>query len=528
MNQPKIIQAFLLVMLAIIPVFYFNFSYTEPCSATVFKTISAYENDYLGCFEDSAKRGIPVDQNCILRAKSRLEARAQSWSCIPAQGISLFKDQLAFRSKDVIAALVDQPVSTCRSKKIGAVSNFLKDEFKDLAKNATRPDEVRLSASRQKNLEKLRDAFVKAEQRPDCAKNDFQLISVNARNLISTILMISSNNRPSFDAVSVGNDFLCILVNGGVKCLGSNQSGALGNGTNLNSQQLVQVTDLQSGVVKIVTGRGRACALLDDGIVKCWGAGFGAIPTIVSSNEGVKDLAAGGENVCILNSADQVRCLGGSAQEDQILQFLSGVTSLDVIGEDQIVCGTNENKVYCVTVSGQNQKVVDFSDTAIQVKASRHYACALLQNGKTECFYRYAGSTNGFLTSLSATSAPGLNNLPGPASDFAVGGGVFCSLVSGQVHCKGMNNVGQKGDGADDLGYYDQVFKLFPLNVTSVSLAEEPSWVSCAITHSDKKSLYCWGKNLGAVASDPVRCKDTAGAFPITPCNRFPTKISDL
>lgn len=69
----------------------------------------------------------------------------------------------------------------------------------------------------------------------------------------------------------------CALVAGGVRCWGSNDLGALGDGTLVSSPTSVAVAGL-SDVSQLSAGGGQSCALRADGTVRCWGFnGFGAL-----------------------------------------------------------------------------------------------------------------------------------------------------------------------------------------------------------------------------------------------------------
>src|SRR5262245_18033461 len=74
-------------------------------------------------------------------------------------------------------------------------------------------------------------------------------------------------------AVSVGVQYSCALTTaGGVRCWGAGTSGQLGDGQQASSSTPVTPTGLGSGVRSVSAGYAHACALLDDGTVRCWGA----------------------------------------------------------------------------------------------------------------------------------------------------------------------------------------------------------------------------------------------------------------
>jgi hypothetical protein len=69
----------------------------------------------------------------------------------------------------------------------------------------------------------------------------------------------------------------CALVAGAVRCWGSNELGALGDGTLTSSSTSVAVAGL-SEVSQLSAGGGHSCVLRADGSVRCWGFnGFGAL-----------------------------------------------------------------------------------------------------------------------------------------------------------------------------------------------------------------------------------------------------------
>ena len=151
--------------------------------------------------------------------------------------------------------------------------------------------------------------------------------------------------------ISIMNSHACaILNNNKVKCWGSNYNGQLGlghtnpmgDGPNEMGDNLAYV-DLGTGLVpsKIVTAGhfesgessvpGVSCVLFTNGKVKCWGGGASLAPTAATmalygnspnemgdklpfvklgTNVLVKDIYSSTSNICVITTADKVKCWG--------------------------------------------------------------------------------------------------------------------------------------------------------------------------------------------------------------------------
>jgi alpha-tubulin suppressor-like RCC1 family protein len=247
--------------------------------------------------------------------------------------------------------------------------------------------------------------------------------------------------------LSAGSAHVCALTDaGGVKCWGWNGNGQLGNSTVTNSQVPVDVTGLAGGVIDLALGSAHSCGLTSVGGVKCWGwnyrgelgnnsiPGGGAsdysnVPVAVSGlASGVVHLVAGGERTCALTSAGGVKCWGsnsaglldGSASPFRntpvdILGLSSGVMGLVAGGahicalmtgggvkcwgynsDGEVGDGTNTNRLFPVATSG-------LSGNVISLAAGFNHTCAIL--GGTSPLRCWGSNTYGQLGTGTTTGS---------------------------------------------------------------------------------------------------------------------------
>ncbi|MCC6524311.1 MAG: hypothetical protein IT373_16755 [Polyangiaceae bacterium] len=139
------------------------------------------------------------------------------------------------------------------------------------------------------------------------------------------------------DLLAVGATFACAheSAGGAVRCWGENLAGQLGVGNTANiGDGTVPMTqagaDVGAGTVtQLVAGERHACALMDTGVVRCWGANdHGQLGYDSTANRGddpgempppdvnvggpVKRLAAGAFVTCAILTTGAVRCWGSN------------------------------------------------------------------------------------------------------------------------------------------------------------------------------------------------------------------------
>ena len=121
-------------------------------------------------------------------------------------------------------------------------------------------------------------------------------------------------------AVTSGHSHVCALADSGaVQCWGLNNYGQLGDGTTIDAHSPIEVTGLISNVSAIAAGYSHTCAVIENGGgVKCWGwNGVGQLgdgtqidkhqPVDVIGLTGVKSLAAGNGHTCALTNVGSVK-----------------------------------------------------------------------------------------------------------------------------------------------------------------------------------------------------------------------------
>lgn len=307
--------------------------------------------------------------------------------------------------------------------------------------------------------------------------------------------------------VTVGQTHSCALVGGGIKCWGGGIDGQLGNGTSgrlpdgspNQSSFAVDVAGI-GNAVDVAAGDHHACAVGDDGAVRCWGRndygqlGDGtqqssAVPVDVVGIGGASGLTArkveagAGHTCAIVDTATvtgAVYCWGSN----EFGQLGNGTSSL-----------TPEwTPVPAVGVTG-----------ATEIAAGYGYTCAVVTGGDVKCWGNdevgQLGDGGG------ASSATPIDVFLGvPATRIAAGESHACALlVDGSVACWGSNGYGQ-------LGRFPFADNMTPALVTGIAGATAlgAGWAdTCAVIAND--TVDCWG-NSSPITGVPAQVSGVAGA----------------
>ena len=127
-------------------------------------------------------------------------------------------------------------------------------------------------------------------------------------------------------AIAAGEPHLRVDHSRRDAALGWNAYGQLGNGTVADRTTPGAVVGLAAGVQVISAGYNFACAMIEPGDIKCWGANsFGQLgdgttearltPTaVVGLPPGIQAISTGGGHTCALTERDGVYCWGSNSQ----------------------------------------------------------------------------------------------------------------------------------------------------------------------------------------------------------------------
>lgn len=234
--------------------------------------------------------------------------------------------------------------------------------------------------------------------------------------------------------VALGALHTCFLTaDGRIFCTGDNAEGQLGTGgedsRRFSPRHAVEFGE--NAARSVCAGRSHACALLENGAVRCWGRnaegqlGTGGtkprwMPVAASIEGSVSGLACGEAHTCILKSNGQVWCWGDNTY-------------------GQLGDGSRDGRTLPVRV------MLPFSPSFLA--AGARHTCAGLENGAIWCWgFNFYGQLGDGTTEDRA--APG-KTLPGLSiRSIAVGTSHGCAVrADGTVACWGKNDHGQLGDG---------------------------------------------------------------------------------
>lgn len=265
-------------------------------------------------------------------------------------------------------------------------------------------------------------------------ENGFGQLGDNSTTMAPTPQRITS--PVGFDEVWPAAQHTCGRVDGSIWCWGDGSSGRTGDGMNTTSLVPIQIPTISTAVA-MSAGGSHSCAILGDGTLECWGYNNdGQIgnntqtdvmaPTVPIGLGAAKGVAMRDLSTCAIRQSDgAVYCWG----RNDFAQCGIGTTTPAVLVPTPTV-----------TMSG-NLVGADEIANGIQ------HACARLGTD-VWCWGDNSQDQLGGETAM-ATSAFALRmtKLP-PIVRLAASGETTCALdTQGVVHCWGLGNSGELGDG---------------------------------------------------------------------------------
>ncbi len=319
-------------------------------------------------------------------------------------------------------------------------------------------------------------------------------------------------------ALSVGgydgsvSDFTCALLDDGhVKCFGFGLYGQLGQGSTASLGD--GPSEMGANLPAIALGTGRtataisagflhACAILDNGSLKCWGdASSGQLGLGNTTRRG--DSTAAGHQM-----GDSLPAVNLGAGRTAVAVAAGGYHTCALLDDGTVKCwGANYSGAVGVGSTNSQfsspQGPLNFGAgrTATAIASGATHSCALLDDGTVKCWG--SGIVLGLGTNTSVTAPAGPVNLGAgrTAVRLTGGGGTYCALLDdATVRCWGDNSAGQGGQESADVYIGDRSSEMGP-NLAAIDLGTGASAVAlspggrsvCALLQD--RRVKCWGDN---------------------------------
>ena len=331
-----------------------------------------------------------------------------------------------------------------------------------------------------------------------------------------------------------------------VRCWGNNDAGQLGDGTFIDKPTPVPVIGLNVETAALSLGDAHACALGQDGVVRCWGQntfvqlGYGnglnePIPhEVMALPPGIQDIALGTEHSCAVSSSRGVLCWGRNENG----QLGNGHTSdaegpSDVIGLTEPVTSVSGGDLHtCVSLSdGSVRCWGDNYDTqlgnhrptrqwtpqalpipgadAVQLSAGTYHTCVTTSAADAYCWGLNDAGQLGHPLQTAPLPPQAVPGLSGNVLQIAAGSRFTCALtLDHTVECWGSNYSGQLGDGSTTTRYE-------PVDVSGlgngISAVATGGTHTCAILPTG--GIKCWGSNSQGQVGNATASSQTT--FPV-------------
>ena len=343
--------------------------------------------------------------------------------------------------------------------------------------------------------------------------------------------------------VSMSSYHVCaVTLAGGVKCWGDNDYGQLGDGTKTQRLAPEAVQGLSSGVQNVSTGSQHSCALLVDGKIKCWGSnGMGRLGNdsttqslvpvdVVDVPSGVIKLRSRSEFNCLLTTSKELYCWGNGSDgrlgnattnlqrkpskisviTDAVKDFSIGNNYTCAITDSgavkcwgnnlfgQLGNGTNTNSLQAVNVS-------EILSGAQSISSGSYHNCTILGSGDVKCWGTNGNGEIGDGTGTDRNSPVMIANLDEGVKILHLGGQHSCAVMNnGTAKCWGKNDYGQLGTGTATSiqNRSPRTVQFFEEDIVGFALGTNDTCMALA-----SGGLKCWGWNYYGTAGDGTKTR---------------------
>ncbi|KRA31007.1 MULTISPECIES: RCC1 domain-containing protein [unclassified Nocardioides] len=341
----------------------------------------------------------------------------------------------------------------------------------------------------------------------------------------------SSSRGPAVTEVAAGGSHTCVLrEDGHVQCWGNGAQGRLGYGNteSIGDDEHPSVAgsvNLGAGrsAVAIAAGASHTCAILDDGTVRCWGAGFlGQLGHGNTQDIGDNETPADVGPITLTRPFRTAVAITARADH-----------SCALLDDGSVVCwgsGTFGRLGYGNTQNiGDNETPADagavrLGGRAVLVTAGLFHTCALLDEGEMRCWgFGQAGALgygNKEHIGDDETPASVPPVLVAEATSVSAGGSHTCVIIPRRrrddlTRCWGAGEFGQLGYGKSETIGDDET----PATTGEMNLGGAPKafalgrFHTCGLNHD--ASVRCWGRgDFGQLGNG--RPRDIGDDEPVT------------
>jgi alpha-tubulin suppressor-like RCC1 family protein len=367
-----------------------------------------------------------------------------------------------------------------------------------------------------------------------------------ALGLLAVVGLLAGCRLVGVSSADGGYASTCAVVDGGVvRCWGDNDYGQLGDGTTTDQEFVATTVVGIANAADVAVGEQHACALLDDGTVRCWGrrsefqlgdglwpseSEYSTVPVEVVGIASAVQIDAGEHHTCAVLESGSIECWGSNADGQlgfgwgwsTVPEVASGIsTAVEVAAADRHTCALlADGSVMCWgdddwgqlgngAAPGSGTPVSVAGLTGVdQLSAGGRHTCALAVEQWLACWGTNFSGELGDGT-LEQRDAPVMALGVDFATQVVTGSEHTCVNGAGTPHCWGRNHRGQLGDGT-------RTNRSVPTPVAiseSVASIETGDDHTCALVLTDQ--LRCWGWNFHGQLGDGSRPWDAL--LPVVP-----------